>query len=133
MSELSKMAEKLDLHGLVKNVKSALNPEMAVPADEKENPVNYRIVRLTKLMGDMAVMRKAMDRDFDRLETNLRELLVELNPEVFKQAEMDDKEKPKAEAEDKAEDAVDPKLELEAEPKAEADANADKEGDKKDK
>ena len=34
-----------------------MNPELGIPADEKENPVNYRIIRLRKLVKETMIAK----------------------------------------------------------------------------
>lgn len=86
MSDLKKFAESIDIQGIVKNVRTVINPELAVPADEKDNPVNYRIVRLKKMLDDVATLRKALDKEMDAMSGHLQELLIELNADVIADA-----------------------------------------------
>lgn len=61
------------------SIKKVLNPELDIPVDEKENPVNYRIVRLRELVKDLMEKQKQQMLDMEKLETNLTALLDELN------------------------------------------------------
>lgn len=61
------------------SIKKVLNPELDIPVDEKENPVNYRIVRLRELVKELMDKQKQQMLDMEKLETNLTALLDELN------------------------------------------------------
>lgn len=61
------------------SIKKALNPELDIPVDEKDNPVNYRIVRLRSLVEDLRDKQKQQMLELEKIETNLTALLEEIN------------------------------------------------------
>ena len=96
------MADSFDIQSLIKKVRVSINPELGVPADEKENPINYRIIRLRKLVKETMTAQKAVTADLTKIESSLMALLEELNPEL----DLKDESKAK-EAADKAEQKTD--------------------------
>lgn len=64
---------------IIGNIKKAWNPELDIPVDEQENPVNYRIVRLRALTHDLIAKQKDLSLELEKLEGNLSALLQEIN------------------------------------------------------
>lgn len=114
------MADNFDIQGIIKKVRVSINPELGVPADEKENPINYRIIKLRKLVKESMTAQKALSAELSKIESNLLGLLEELNPdlEIKDEAEM-------KEAADKAEAKTES-----AETKKESDGTEEKKADK---
>jgi len=123
------MADSFDIQGIIKKVRVSMNPELGVPADEKENPINYRIIRLRKLVKETMTAQKALTAELSKIESNLLALLEDLNPEL----DLKDESKLK-EAADKAEMKTDSTKEEESpqatEDVVKADAEQKKEDDK---
>lgn len=76
------MADKFDIQGIIKKVRVSMNPELGVPADEKENPVNYRIIHLRKLLKEAIEKQRSLTAELTKIESNLLGLLEELNPDL---------------------------------------------------
>ncbi len=72
------MANK-EIEQIFGSIKKALNPELNIPLDEKDNPLNFRITRLRDLVQNLAAKQKEQMLEFEKLETNLTALLQELN------------------------------------------------------
>lgn len=96
------MADSFDIQGIIKKVRVSMNPELGVPADEQENPINYRIIRLRKLVKETMTAQKALTAELSKIESSLLALLEDLNPEL----DLKDESKLK-EAADKAEKKTD--------------------------
>lgn len=69
-----------DLDKIFGSIKKALNPELGIPVDEKDNPVNYRINRLRELSKSVVEKQKDLTIDLEKINDNLSALLQELNP-----------------------------------------------------
>jgi hypothetical protein len=106
---------KFDISSIVKNVKSAIDPESAIPPSEEKNPLAYRAFRLNEIMKELKEKYNSIADDFSKIETNLNEVISELQEEAKKVEVPADKKEDKAEdkkeekkeddkAEDKAED-----------------------------
>ena len=115
------MADNFDIQGIIKKVRVSINPELGIPADEQENPVNYRIIHLRKLVKETMTAQKALTAELSKIESNLLGLLEELNPDL----ELEDEKDLKAAA-DKAEAKTDEEAPKAEEPKAEASKEEDK-------
>ena len=113
------MADNFDIQGIIKKVRVSINPELGIPADEKENPINYRIIHLRKLVKETITAQKALSSELSKIEANLLGLLEELNPDLDVKDESDLKEEA-----DKAEAKTDDKS-------TENDLSDDKKEDKK--
>ena len=99
---------KFDIGGIVKNVKGALDPETNLPPDEEKNPLGYRAARLRELVKGIEEKQESIADEYNKMVTNLDEVVAELQKLAKeKEAELA-KEKP---AEDKAEDKKDDKKE----------------------
>lgn len=83
------MADKFDIQGIIKKVRVSMNPELGVPADEKENPVNYRIIHLRKLLKEAIEKQRSLTAELTKIESNLLGLLEELNPDLDLKDESD--------------------------------------------
>jgi hypothetical protein len=91
-----------------------MNPELGIPADEKENPVNYRIIRLRKLVKETMTAQKALTAELTKIESNLLGLLEELNPDLEVKDDSDLEaaaDKAEAKTEEEAPKAEEPKEE----------------------
>ena len=83
------MADKFDIQGIIKKVRVSMNPELGVPADEKENPVNYRIIHLRTLLKEAIEKQRSLTAELTKIESNLLGLLEELNPDLDLKDESD--------------------------------------------
>lgn len=72
------MANK-DIEEFVGSIRKALNPELSIPVDEQDNPLNYRIVRLRELVKKFAADHKQQSLELEKIESNLTALLLDLN------------------------------------------------------
>ena len=95
---------KFDINSIVKNVKSAIDPESAIPPSEEKNPLAYRAFRLNEIMKELKEKHNSIADDFSKIETNLNEVIAELQEESKKTAEPVVDKKDDKKEEDKAED-----------------------------
>lgn len=90
-----------DIENIFGSIKKVLNPELEIPVDEKDNPLNYRIVRTRELLQNFISKHKEQLLELEKLETNLSALLVDLNKGASapkaKAAEPKDRDKDSAE------------------------------------
>lgn len=120
---------KFDVKSLMSTVRKVIDPEYGVPIDEETHPINYRIARLTKLVSEVAEAQRQLGLELDKVETNLKALLEEINQGAgdkgkAESSKADDSAKKSAKA--KGDDAQsEPKEEP---PKEEAEKDADSEG-----
>ena len=101
---------KFDLNSIVKNVKSVIDPESALPPDEEKNPMAYRVFRLNELVVSLKEKNKEVTDELKKMETNFNEVLADLktiadekDAELKKDAPADDKKDDKKE-DDKKDD-----------------------------
>lgn len=99
---------KFDINSIVKNVKSAIDPEAAMPPSEENNPLAYRAHRLNELVKELKEKHSSIADDLSKIETNLNEVVAELQKEADKVAEQSEDK-----AEDKKEDKPENKKEEE--------------------
>ena len=84
-----------ELGKIIGSIKKAINPELNIPADEQNNPVNYRINRLRALAEEIVAQQKEQTLQVEKLEDNLAALLQELNSSVEAPAEPKEEDVPK--------------------------------------
>ena len=94
---------KFDINSIVKNVKSAIDPESSVPPSEEKNPLAYRASRLNELVKELKEKHSSIADDLSKIETNLNEVVAELQKEADK-VEEPAAEKKEEKAEEKKED-----------------------------
>ena len=97
---------KFDLGSIVKNVHNAIDPESGIPPDQEKNPLGYRAHRLAELIKRIKEKQEAIADEYGKMETNLAEVVAELNKMAKETAvEEDKKEDDKKEGgDDKKED-----------------------------
>jgi hypothetical protein len=90
---------KFDLGSIVKNVHNALDPESKLPPDQEKNPLGYRASRLAELVKSVKIKHEELADELAKVETNLEEVVAELN----KMTESKVEEKPESKEEGKSE------------------------------
>jgi hypothetical protein len=92
---------KFDLGSIVKNVHNAIDPESALPPDQEKNPLGYRAARLAELIKGIKEKQELIADEYAKMETNLAEVVADLNKMAKETAVEDDK---KEDGGDKKED-----------------------------
>jgi|TARA_B100000989_G_scaffold59574_1_gene40725 hypothetical protein len=112
-----------DLNQVFNSVRSTINPEYAIPEEKAKHPVNFRTLRLKKLIGDIKTRQATLTEDITKLDTQLAALLEIIQPYLDEESKVSDEEIKAADEEDKKAEATN-----------EADKSSDKseEADKKD-
>ena len=93
---------KFDLGAIVKNVHGALDPESKLPPDQEKNPLGYRANRLAELVKGVKEKHEELADELGKIETNLSEVVEELN-KLAKDHKKDDAAEEKKEEEKKEE------------------------------
>lgn len=68
-----------DLDNLLGSFKKVFDPEAGIPKDEEANPLNYRIVRTRALLKELMAKQKDLLLEMEKVETNILEILQEIN------------------------------------------------------
>ncbi len=105
---------KFDLGSIVKNVHNAIDPESALPPDQEKNPLGYRAHRLAELIKGIKEKQEAIADEYAKMETNLAEVVAELNKmaketAVEEDKKEDDKKEDYKKEDDKKDDGDDKK------------------------
>lgn len=91
---------KIDLNNIVKNVKSAIDPESCVPPDQEKNPLGYRVARLQELVQQIEEKQEKITEDYSKMVTNLDAVVQELN-KIAKEKEVEPEKKAEPKEADK--------------------------------
>lgn len=94
---------KFDLGSIVKNVHNALDPESKLPPDQEKNPLGYRASRLAELVKSIRDKHEELADELGKVETNLDEVVAELNKIAAKTEVKDEVKAEDKKDEDKAE------------------------------
>ena len=66
------------IQGVLKSIRSTINPEYAIPEDQKDDPVNVRIIRLKETVKNLRAKMVDVNDELEKIETNLNGLIEEL-------------------------------------------------------
>ena len=66
--------------GVMKSIRSTINPEYAISAKDKDNPLNVRISRLSALVKEALVKKDELASQLSKMESNLHALVEEIQP-----------------------------------------------------
>ena len=66
--------------GVMKSIRSTINPEYAISADHKDNPLNVRITRLSALVKEASAKKDELASQLSKIESNLHALIEEIQP-----------------------------------------------------
>ena len=101
---------KFDINSIVKTVKGAINPESSIPGTEESNPVAYRVARLKELVKKSKEDQQKVAKQFANIETNLNEVIIELNKIAeehgLKEDKAEESKKDEAKEEEKKDEEV---------------------------
>ena len=97
------MANKdFDFNQMINTVRSTINPEYAIPKEKEHHPLNFRIMRMKKLMLDINKQHAAVASELSKLETQLNSVLELAQPYLDEETKVSDEEIKAAEKEDAA-------------------------------
>ena len=65
--------------GVLKSIRSTINPEYAIPEDRKNDPVNVRILRIKNIINETKAKMHELNDELEKIETNLNGLIEELH------------------------------------------------------
>ena len=65
---------------VIGTIKKAIYPELNIPKDHENDPINYRIIRIKDLLNEIDEKSEALSATLSNVKTNLGALLEELNP-----------------------------------------------------
>ena len=66
--------------GVMKSIRSTINPEYAISAEEKDNPLNVRILRLSALVKEALAKKDELASQLSKIDSNLHALIEEIQP-----------------------------------------------------
>lgn len=94
--DLSELAKKLDISGIMGGLKSLLNQESEVPSVDPSDAIGTKIAQLSLMMQQMAKVHEEQAKEFAAAGHLLNELYKDLealrHPPEMKPAEPHDKE-----------------------------------------
>ena len=70
------------IRGIIHTIRVAIKPELAIPSDEANHPINYRIQRLRTQLDELKKMHEQISSSINNVSTNLEGLLEEINPSL---------------------------------------------------
>lgn len=92
-----------DIKNIINTVRSTINPEYAIPEDKSKHPVNFRITRIKKLIGELHKAQQLLSAEVTKLDTHVNGLIEEVQPYLDDEKKVSDEEIAAAEKEDKVE------------------------------
>ncbi|MEC8064202.1 MAG: hypothetical protein VX112_05090 [Pseudomonadota bacterium] len=98
------MAKKdFDFKDILNTVRSTINPEYAIPAEKDKHPVNFRIMRVKKLIAELHKAQQLLSAELSKLDTHVGALIEEVQPYLDDEKKVTDEDVAKAEKEDSTE------------------------------
>ena len=95
------MANKdFDFKNILNTVRSTINPEYAIPEEKGKHPVNFRIMRVRKLIAELHKAQQMLSTELNKLDTHVSALIEEVQPYLDDEKKVSDEEIAKAEKED---------------------------------
>ncbi|MDA9832501.1 hypothetical protein N9C31_02630 [Gammaproteobacteria bacterium] len=91
---MSKSDIENKIRSVIRTIRVAIKPELAIPVNEATHPINYRITRLRTQLDELKKMQANISTSIDHMNTNLEALLDELNSVDTSRDEQGEKDAP---------------------------------------
>lgn len=84
LPDFSKLAEKLDLQGIVQNVKSVISPGSVIPENIEGNPVVVKLALIHDALETVKTLQAQQEKEIAKINTIIASIYKDLSPSVDK-------------------------------------------------